>query len=555
MIAYAMSDDAAAGTRTTGERGSASLVALGILLSRIAGLVRERVFAHYFGSSMAAGAFKAALRIPNALQNLFGEGVLSGSFIPVYARLLETDETLANRVAGVVASLLALFVSVVVVLGVLLSGPLVSAIAPGFTGETRELTVTIVRILFPGMGILVLSAWCLGILNSHRKFFVSYSAPVLWSLAMIVAMVLFGSRVETERLAIVLAWATVIGSVLQFTVQVPFVLRCARGLRLGIDRALEPVRRVFRNAIPIVLGRGVVQISAFVDEIIASFLGAAAVAGIAYAQTLYLLPVSLFGMSVAAAELPEMSRATGSAEDVARRVRERLTKAQRRVAFLVVPSAVALLSIGSFLVGGLFETGAFGRDETLFVTYILCGSAIGLLAATLGRLYSSAFYAMGDTKTPLRFAIVRVAATAVLGVAFAFPLRPAIVSLLRDVLQLPVPEIERAELALGAVGITIASGIAAWIEWSLLRRAIRARVGEIEIGSTFLAKVCGAALLAGGASAAFGFTLADQVRSALPTALGLHQVGTAVVVAGVFGVVYLTTAWLMKMDEVRYLGR
>src|SRR5262245_12935981 len=157
-------------------------VAAGILLSRIAGLVRERVFAHYLGNSDAAGAFKAALRIPNFLQNLFGEGVLSASFIPVYARLLaEKDEERAGRVAGVVVAVLALWVSVVVLVGVLATPVIIDLVAPGFQGDVRALTVRIVRILFPGVGLLVLSAWCLGILNSHHKFFLSYVAPVFWN--------------------------------------------------------------------------------------------------------------------------------------------------------------------------------------------------------------------------------------------------------------------------------------------------------------------------------------------------------------------------------------
>ena len=174
----------------------AVLVAAGILLSRIAGLIRERVFAYYFGgTSMAAGVFRAGLRIPNFLQNLFGEGVLSASFIPVYAKLLaQGDEELAGRVAGAIASILALFVSVLVVLGVSVTSWIVDIIVPGFSGEARQLTIRIVRILFPGIGILVLSAWCLGILNSHRKFFLSYVAPVLWNAAMIATMVVFGSR-------------------------------------------------------------------------------------------------------------------------------------------------------------------------------------------------------------------------------------------------------------------------------------------------------------------------------------------------------------------------
>ena len=158
---------------------SAFLVASGILLSRIVGLVRLRIFSHYFGlASDAADAFNAAFRIPNFLQNLFGEGVLSASFIPVYANLLaREDEEESGRVAGAVFAILALTASVLVLAGVLATPYLIDAIAPGFRGAKRELTVEIVRVLFPGAGLLVLSAWCLGILNSHRKFFLSYTAP------------------------------------------------------------------------------------------------------------------------------------------------------------------------------------------------------------------------------------------------------------------------------------------------------------------------------------------------------------------------------------------
>jgi len=159
------------------------------LLSRIAGLVRERVFAHFFGNSDAADAFKAAFRIPNFLQNMFGEGVLSASFIPVYAKLLaHEDEEEARRTAGAVAALLALTTSLIVLVGVLTTPYLIDAIAGGFTGAKRELTIQLVRILFPSAGLMVFSAWCLGVLNSHRRFFLSHVAPVVWNAAMIVAM-------------------------------------------------------------------------------------------------------------------------------------------------------------------------------------------------------------------------------------------------------------------------------------------------------------------------------------------------------------------------------
>src|SRR5262245_4039057 len=171
------------------------MVAAGILLSRIIGLVRNRVFAHYFGTSDAADAFNAAFRIPNFLQNLFGEGVLSASFIPVYAGLrARGQEEEARTAAGVVAALLGLAVSVLVLAGVLLTPWLIDVIAPGFEGEKREATIRLVRILFPGAGLLVLSAWCLGILNSHGRFFLSYAAPVIWNLTIIATLIWFGGR-------------------------------------------------------------------------------------------------------------------------------------------------------------------------------------------------------------------------------------------------------------------------------------------------------------------------------------------------------------------------
>ena len=210
-------------------------MATGILLSRIAGLVRDRVFAHYFGNSDAADAFKAALRIPNFLQNLFGEGVLSASFIPVYAGLLaEEKREQADDVAAAVFCLLSLVISLLVLTGVLVTPFLIDAIAPGFKGAKRELTIGLVRILFPGAGLLALSAWCLGILNSHRRFFISYTAPVVWNLMMIVSLVGFGGSFKQFPLAKILAWGSVVGSLMQFGVQLPLVARLVHRFRLSL---------------------------------------------------------------------------------------------------------------------------------------------------------------------------------------------------------------------------------------------------------------------------------------------------------------------------------
>ena len=524
-------------TQRTG--GYALLVASGIFLSRIAGLVRERAIAHYFGNSPALGAFRAAFRIPNFLQNLFGEGVLSAAFIPVYARLLaEGRRDLADRVAGVVASLLAVLVAVLVLGGVLFAPLLVDLLAAGFEGEVRDLTIRLVRILFPGTGLLVMYAWCLGILNSHRKFFVGYVAPVLWNAAMIVALVLFGSRQEEPRLAITLAWGAVAGSALQLGIQIPFVIRVGGGIRFAIA-LLEPVRQVLRSFVPVLVSRGVVQLSAFIDEIIASFLGTAAMAALGYAQILYLLPISLFGMSVAAAELPQMASAVGTSDEIHAAVRERIERALRQVAFFVVPSVVAFLLIGDVLVAALFQTGEFGREDTLFVWYILLGYAIGLLAATLGRLYSSAFYSLNDTRTPLRFAIVRVAVGATLGSLFAFPLRPWILEGLGS-LGLRTPNLPGATIAMGAVGLSLAAGIGNWIEFALLRRALAQRIGPAGLGPAFQFKIWGSALVAG----ALSILAATWFQQP-------HPIVAAMMIVGLFGLVYVGATAALGVQETR----
>jgi len=498
-------------------RGAAALVAAGILLSRISGLVRGQIFANYFGASAAADAFSAALRIPNFLQNLFGEGVLSASFIPVYANLIARGEREeAGRVAGAVFAILALVTSVLVLLGVLTTPFFIDVIAMGFSGEKRELTISLVRILFPGAGLLVMSAWCLGILNSHRRFFLSYSIGVLWNLAMIVALLAFGPRSGQNRLAMVVAWASVAGSAAQVLAQLPSVLRLVPSLRIHLDTQLESVRVVIRNFGPVFISRGVVQVSAYVDGWLASFLPTGAVAGLAYAQTIYLLPVSLFGMSVSASELPEMSSAVGGAAEIAAYLRKRLVGGLRRIAFFVIPSVVAFIALGDVIAGVIYQRGKFTHDDAVYVWAILAGAGIGLLASTQGRLYSSAFYALKDTRTPLRFAIIRVALTTVLGYVAA----------------LPLPRLIGIDPKWGVAGLTASAGLSGWIEFLLLRRALAARIGRDSAGAVYLVRLWGAALA--GAAVAWGIKLRFGD--------GLHPVMVALITLLPFGVVYLCLA-------------
>ena len=507
---------------------AATLVAAGIFLSKIAGLLRETVFAHYFGGSDAADVFRAAVRIPNFLQNLFGEGVLSASFIPVYVRLRALGkEEEASDVADAVATLLALTTAVLVLIGVLATPYIIDAIAPGFQGAKRELTIRLVRIFFPGAGLLVMSAWCLGILNSHRKFFLSYAAPIAWNAVMIATMAGFGRSHSEDSLAAITAWGSVVGSAMQLGVQLPVALRLVRKVRAQLGLALVSVREVIRNFVPVLVSRGVVQMSAYIDTLIATKIPVTgAVAHLGYAQVLYLLPVSLFGMSVSAAELPAMSGALGHETEIAAELRTRLGNGVRQIAFLVVPSAVAFLALGDVVAAAIYQSGKFTHRDAIYVWGVLAGSAVGLLASSLGRLYSSTYYALRDTRTPLRFAIIRVTLTTILGLFFA----------------LRLPQMIGIDRSWGVAGLTASAGIAGWIEFLMLRWKLHQRIGAVQPVSGLLAKLWSSAIMAGAAAYAIK--------------LGIHQHGprlTAVAVLIPYGLLYFGITSAMRVPEAQRL--
>lgn len=524
-------------------RSGALAVGAGIFLSRIAGFVRERAMAHYLGNSAAAGAFRAAMRIPNFLQNLLGEGVLSASFIPAYSKLVASGPERAeeaSRAARSVGTLLALASAALTALGVSAAGPLVEVLAPGFAGDTRALTVTLVRVLFPGVALLVMSAWCLGVLNSHRKFFLSYVSPVLWNAAIIAAAIGFGRR-HGERgadLAVMLAWGAVAGSALQLAIQLPTVARLLRSLRPALATDDPAVRTTLRTFVPVLLGRGSVQLSAYLDQLLASYLGAAIVAAIGYAQILALLPVSLFGMAVSAATLPELSAAAAGeagagravAPEVAAALRDKLRASLRQVVFLVVPSAVAFVAIGDALVGLLFETGRFGAEDTRTVWILLAGSAVGLTATTQGRLLASSFYALAEPNPPLRASLVRVTATFGLGLLAVFPLRDAL----------------GYDARWAAFGLSASAGVAGWLELGLLRRALLRRLGDVPMPTRLVLGAFAAAAVAGAAAAAASHAL---------TSFGAPRLMALALAPPVYGATYLAITMAARVPEAAGLRR
>lgn len=554
-------------SRTAGRRSggrASALVGAGILLSRLTGLVRERVVAHFFGISYTADAFAAAHRIPNFLQSLLGEGVLSASVVPVYSRLLAADrEADAGRLAGALAGLLSAIVGVAVLLMVVFARGLVTVLAPGLSGETADLAVTLLRIIAPGIGFLVLSAWCLSILNSHRRFFLSYVAPVLMNVTQVAVLVgaamvaLRGgsanqlSAAVQSSLVVWLAWGTAIGGFLQFAVQLPAVLGAMPSLRLSL-RTREPgVREVVASFVPLVAGRGVVHLSSYAQLLLASFLAVGALAALRYAQLLYVLPVSLFGMAVAAAELPEVSR-LGEGHQPA--LRARIEAGLARIVFFVAPAVVTYVIVGDLVVGAVFQSGEFDRFDAVQVWIILAVYALGLLPTTASRLLQSVLYGLQRPRTAVRIAMGRVAVSLGLGATLMFPLDHLVVGSngldWLDNLPLlePLPEALRSpgiaarRPHLGAAGLAVGSTVAALVEFRLLRRA----VGQFVPHLTMLGGATRRVLVAAAISAVAAILARLVVADLPPLAAGCAA-------AGAVGVTYLAAARRLGVPESRQI--
>ena len=502
----------------------AARVAAGILLTRVLGYVRERVFAYYFGNdSIPADAFRAALRIPNTIRSLLGEGTLLGSFIPVYAALHErTDKSGARALAGAILGLLVLGSGMLALLGIALAPAITTVLAKGFDEPRRQLTISLVRILFPMTGLMVISAWCLGILNTHRRFFLPYAAPALWNIAGIVAMVTAGTWLanralpldaQLHRLSLALAWGTVAGSVLQIAVQLPVCWRLLRGIPLRFSTAPEGVRAVIVAWLPLLLGAGVAQFSGLIDTLLGSFTGPGGVSALGYAQIVQLLPISLFGVSVTAVSLPELAReALGAAPN--EQLRTRIAVGFRRIVYFVVPSSLAFIALNREIIGALYQTGRFTADATALVGNVLAAYGVGLVGQATVKLFASGFYAMRDTRTPVKIA----ASSLVVSTGLAWLLMRWI----------------------GAPGIALGSSLGAFLNTSLHLYHLSGRIGTVLRGPDW--RAFGIALLGAALAAAAGVGGAQLVT-------GLGPVPRGLLVLAIFGVVYGALTLALKHPD------
>ena len=579
-------------------------VAAGILASRTAGLIREIVINIALGVGPITDAFRAAMRIPNLLQNLLGEGSISAAFVPVYASLVEEGrEEEAKDLTRRTLAFLSVTVAGAVALIVLFARPLVWMTTLGsWSGERYELTITLTRITALGAGFLVLSAWCLGILNAHRHYFLSYTAPVIWSGAQIIgltAALIFD--VDTVDIATWGAVAMVIGSVGQFVVQLPTV-KTVGGLSRPQLRLDEHLRTVLHRFVPAVGGRGVVQLSSYVDLALASLLAAGALATLLLVMPLYLLAIAVFGFSVAVSELTEMSRTRSGLATIAARVRS----AQRRVLLPGGMVTAGAIGGGAIVIGTLYEqlnrlfggsdaATSFTSANTTVAAATLGAFALGLPATMVARVTQNALYSLGDVKGPARIAVARLVISAVVGFFCMVQLDHLAAGSLDDIAALPQfagqsgdELVLSIELALGAeigdgpgdtitvdgfphwppwellpnreslftetedgstpmgtpfihygaAGLGLGSAVASWVEWALLRRRLQFSL----IGQTISTGLGRWVAIAGFAS----FVVARGVD-----AIGLPPVIDLIILCGAVLGTYIGSLWFMGLQPRR----
>ncbi|AUX32621.1 virulence factor MviN-like protein [Sorangium cellulosum] len=482
------------------------MVTAGIILSRLVGLIRQRVTAHFFGTSELADVIAAAFRAGNITQNLLGEGTLSATFIPVYARLRAAGD--ARRAAHFALSALGLLLvaaAAASLLGVLAAPWLSFLVAAGFDEDKLASTTRVVRIIFPMTGLLVLSAWGLGVLNAHRRFFLPYAAPVAWSAAQIAGLLACGAwlGMRGEPLAEALAWSAFAGAALQLALLLPSARALLGGLAPRLDAKDPSVREAAGKLPAALLGRGIIQVSGLVDTLLVSFLGAGANAAFNYAQTIYLLPMSILGTGEAAVALPEMARDTAEA-DVARRneaLSRRLGASLARITVLTAPATAVFLVFGRELITLLLQTGTFDRASTARVEPLVGAYGLALLGNAAGRVLITASFALGDTRTPARYALYRVLVSTAVALL-----------LMRR---------------LDVLGVVLGAVIAGWVEAIALALRVRRAIGGLGLDQIRIGRVAALTAVSVGCGAA--------LRAALPEAIAATPWGAALILAGCGG--------------------
>ncbi len=434
---------------------SAVTVAGMTTISRVLGLVRDIVIARAFGAGLGADAFFVAFRIPNLFRRLFAEGAFSLAFVPVLSEYkAKRGEQEARELIDAVTGALGAVLFVVTLIGVIAAPLLVMAFAPGFLGDSDKyaLTVDMVRLTFPYLLFISLTALAGGILNTWGRFGVPAFTPVFLNLCMIGAALWLAPRMEEPVMA--LAWGVLLAGIVQLAFQVPFLLRLRLLPRPRWRRSHEGVRRIGRLMLPAIFGSSVAQINLLIDTLIASFLVTGSVSWLYYSDRLVEFPLGVFGIALATVILPRLSQQHAQASAVAHS--QTVDWALRMVVLIGTPAAAGLLVLAGPMLATLFQYGEFGAHDVDMARLSLMAYSLGLLGFIMVKVLAAAFYSRQDMRTPVRIAVVAMLANIVMNVAFVVPM---------VMLDIPGPH----------AGLALATALASFLNAGLLYRALRRR--------------------------------------------------------------------------------
>ena len=514
----------AAPARETGLARAAGIVSLATLASRLLGLIREQVFAAFFGAGLAVDAFQVAFRIPNLLRDLFAEGAMSAAFVPTLTRVQETEgREAAMRLANLVINFLVVTVSVICILGIVFADHIVPLMAPGF-GQVPgklELTTQMTRIMTPFLLLVALAAAVMGVLNTRRVFFIPAIAPTMLNLALIASGFLIAPicpRFGLEPI-VGMAFGVLLGGLGQLFIQVPALWSQGFRWRPEISFRDPGVLRIVTLMAPAAVGLAATQVNIFVNTFLASLLPQGSVSWLNYAYRLMQLPIGLFGVAIATVTLAEVSRHAARREMPA--LKRTISFSLRFGLFLTLPATMILMSLAHPIVALLYQHGRFGADDSWQTAQALWGYAVGLSAFSAVRVLVPVYYSLGMTRIPVTISFVTIAINVVLNIMLMEPLQHR--------------------------GLALATSISSVLNFVLLFEVLRRKIGPM--GGRALSRSAGKIFLASLLAALAAFAAAWEVEGWLGLTSVVARV--AVVGSGLFAAtaVYLMAVFALRIEE------
>ncbi len=432
---------------------AAGVMSAATFISRVLGFIRDMIFALYFGASGLSDTFFAAFKIPNLLRELFAEGSMSAAFIPVLTEYRQREgEAEARRLVRITFSFIIVVVGLICLVGIFFSPAIVTVIAPGFlkSPEKFSMTVLLTRIMFPFLLFISLAALVMGALNTKKVFFVPALAPAMLNITLILSIVFF--EAGAERPILTAAIGVVVGGFVQFVFQLPTFFKNGYGLGLDANFSHPGLRKMSLLLIPATMALAVSQINIVVSNILASYLPAGSITYLFYSMRLTQFPIGIFGVAMGMAVLPSLSE-HASRGDFGR-LREDFSFALRLLFFITVPSMVGLIALGKPIVNLLFQHGRFDYAATQGTVQALYYYSLGIWSIVGVRVITTTFYAMQDTKTPVKIACGAMLLNIALSLYLMRPLQHA--------------------------GLALANALASWVSFFLLMYFLRKKLERID---------------------------------------------------------------------------